>query len=136
MEPARLDKLIRRAIALVAVLFGGATLIEGSRVLGGADPGYIVFRPLLIYNVLMGLVYVAAGVLAWRKPTAGKRLAGIIALLNALVLAAIVTLYLSGAAVAVQSVAAMTLRTVVWAVLFAGLAWLAGRDRAAAAAPR
>ncbi len=132
MEPARLDRLAQRAMALVAVAFGALTLFAGGRALGGADPGYAVFKPLLIYNFLMGAAYIAAGVMAWRKLSAGWLAAGIIFVLNALVLGAIAYLYRTGAAVAVESLRAMSLRTVVWLLLFAGLTWL--RRRAGARA--
>ena len=117
------------AIALVAVSFGVLTLFVGTRVLRGADPGYIVFRPLLVYNVVMGAIYVLAGVLAWRRPVAGKWLAGSITVLNALVLAGVGALYASGEAVAAESVRAMVFRTGVWLLLFGGLVW-SGRRQA------
>lgn len=34
-------------LAFIAILFGIATIFAGGRVLLGADPGYVVFRPLL-----------------------------------------------------------------------------------------
>jgi hypothetical protein len=49
-------RLIPRVLSLVAVLFGLVTIIAGTRVLAGSDPGYNVFFPLLIYNVAMGVV--------------------------------------------------------------------------------
>ena len=51
-------------------------------------------------------------------------MAGAIFALNLVVLAATATLYSSGDSVAIESVRAMTLRTVVWLALFAGFAWL------------
>lgn len=45
---------LRRVLALIALVFGLVTLVAGGRVLAGADPGYVVFRPLLLYNVAMG----------------------------------------------------------------------------------
>jgi len=118
---------IQRVLALVAVVFGVVTIIAGSSVLLGADPGYVVFRPLLIYNAAMGAVYVAAGIVAWRSLERGKHAAAAIFVLNLLVLGTIGYLYAAGSAVAVESLRAMTLRTVVWLVLFLGLAW-AGRS--------
>ena len=61
-------KVIKIVLVLVAALFGIATIFAGTRVLLGSDPGYIVFRPLLIYNTAMGIVYVAAAIIAWRNP--------------------------------------------------------------------
>jgi len=77
----------------------------------------------LIYNTAMGLAYVAAGVIAWRSVDRGKYAAVTIFVLNCLVLGAIGYLYSTGGAVAIDSLRAMTLRTVVWLVLFLGLAW-------------
>lgn len=115
-------------VVLVAVLFGLVTIFAGVRVLAGADPGYVVFRPLLIYNAAMGLAYVAAGVIAWRSVERGKYAAATIFVLNFLVLGAISYLYAMGSAVAVESLRAMTLRTAVWLVLFFGLAWMSQRN--------
>ena len=55
--------------------------------------------------------FLAAGVAVWRSVIAGKYAAGAIFLLNLLVLVAIVAVYRSGGAVAVDSLRAMTLRT-------------------------
>jgi cbb3-type cytochrome oxidase subunit 3 len=118
---------LRGLLALVAIAFGVLTLFAGGRVLAGADPGYVVFRPLLVFNTLMGLAYVTAGVLIWRDLRRGRIAALAIFLLNLLVLAVIVWLYRQGAAVAVDSVRAMSLRTGVWLALFLGVAWLVRR---------
>jgi len=124
LNPPRYLRVIQGVFALVAALFGLATIIAGGRVLAGADPGYVVFRPLLIYNAAMGIAYVAAGVIAWRSLDRGKYAAATIFVLNFLALGAICYLYATGSAVAIDSLRAMTLRTVVWLVLFLGLAWL------------
>ncbi|MFN2315315.1 MAG: hypothetical protein ABR551_04480 [Gemmatimonadales bacterium] len=111
--------------AAVAGLFGIATLSAGGRVLLGSDPGYVVFRPLLIYNTMMGVAYLAAGVTIWRSVIRGAYAAGAIFLLNLLVLLGIVLVYRNGGAVAVDSLRAMTIRTVVWLVLYVAVFWLA-----------
>jgi len=121
-------RIIQRILALAAALFGLVTIIVGGRVLAGSDPGYIVFRPLLIYNTAMGIAYVAAGIIAWRSFDRGKYAAATIFVLNSLVLAAVSFLYTSGSAVAIDSLRAMTFRTVVWFVLFLGLAWMSHRN--------
>lgn len=117
-------KLARRMLVLAAVAFGLVTIAAGGRVLFGADPGYAVYRPLLLYNTAMGLAYVAAGVVAWFDLRRGKYAAGAIFILNLLVLGAVAWLYRSNGSAAIESVRAMTLRTVVWLALFAGLAWV------------
>lgn len=124
-------RLARGILALVAAAFGVLTIVVGGRVLTGADPGYIVFRPLLIYNTAMGVAYLVAGITMLRSLEAGRRAAAAIFLLNLLVLAVIGYLYATGSAVAVDSVRAMTFRTGVWLILFLGLAWLGRGGRAA-----
>lgn len=120
----RTIRIVRILTAAVAILFGIATLFAGGRVLLGSDPGYVVFRPLLIYNTAMGAAYLAAGVAIWRSANAGRYAAGAVFLLNLLVLVAILVVYRGGGAVAVDSLRAMTLRTVVWLVLFVAVSWL------------
>jgi hypothetical protein len=129
MNRPRYTSALQRIFALVAILFGLATVVAGLRVLTGSDPGYVVFRPLLIYNAAMGLAYVAAGIIAWRSADQGKYIAGTIFVLNILVLGAIGYLYTTGNAVAIDSIRAMTLRSAVWLVLFLGLAWTSYRNR-------
>jgi hypothetical protein len=120
----------RRLLAFVAIAFGLLTVVAGGRVLAGADPGYVVFRPLLVFNFAMGFVYVAAGVAALRSAELGKRAAGAILLLNLLVLATIAYLCSGGSPVAIDSVRAMSFRTAVWLGLFLGQAWLIRRTKA------
>jgi hypothetical protein len=118
-------RTLRLVLVFVALFFGFATLVAGARVLAGSDPGYVVFEPLLVYNVAMGFAYIAAGIVAWRSLGWGKRAALAIFALNLIVLAVIAWLYSSGGAVAVESVRAMILRTAVWLALFVGFAWVA-----------
>ena len=128
MNPPEPTKLAQGALALVAALFGIATVIAGTRVLVGSDPGYTVFRPLLIFNTAMGVAYVIAGVVAWRSCKRGTYAAASIFSLNCIALGTIVYLYTASSAVAVESLRAMILRTVVWLVLFLGLAWVSRRN--------
>lgn len=117
-------KIMQNVLVTVAVLFGLLTIFAGTRVLLGSDPGYIVFRPLLIYNSVMGIVYVAAGIIAWRNIKQGMYVSAAIFVLNLIVLITIFFLYTEGHSVAVDSLRAMSLRTGVWFTLFAGFWWL------------
>ena len=132
MERSLHIRLIHRVLALAAVLFGLVTIIAGTRVLVGSDPGYNVFLPLLLYNTAMGVAYIAVGVTTWGNLNRGKYAAAAIFVLNFLVLGIIGYLYTVGTSVAVESVRAMTFRTVVWFVLFLGLAWMCRRKTLAA----
>ncbi|MBN1237052.1 MAG: hypothetical protein JXB36_01050 [Gammaproteobacteria bacterium] len=126
-NPSR-ARLAQRLIAIAAIAFGLVTVLAGGRVLGGADPGYVVFRPLLVFNTTMGVVYAAAGILTWRSVVLGKRASLAIFVLNLLVLAGIGYVFAAGGAVAVESLRAMAFRTGLWLILFLGLAWLARRS--------
>lgn len=118
MKASRLVRVMRLLAAAIAGVFGIATLFAGGRVLLGSDPGYVVYPPLLIFNTIMGVAYLAAGIAIWRSLILGKYAAGAILLLNILVLFGIILVFRSGGAVAVDSLGAMTLRTVVWLILF------------------
>lgn len=121
--------MLQKATAIVAIVFGLATVAAGGRVLAGGDPGYVVYLPLLVFNTVMGVAYIGAGVGAWRSARGGMSAARAIFLLNLLVLAFIVYQYRAGSAVAVDSVRAMSFRTVVWLALFGALAQVARRLR-------
>ncbi|MEO7359574.1 MAG: hypothetical protein ABI120_04550 [Gemmatimonadaceae bacterium] len=78
MSAITFARAARTVAVAVAVLFGLATVVAGSRVLRGSDPGYVVFRPLLIYNSVMGIAYIAAGIMIARNLQHGKNAAGVI----------------------------------------------------------
>lgn len=122
-------QLIQRALSTVAVVFGIATIVSGSRVLLGGDPGYVVFRPLLIFNSAMGLAYVASGIVAWNDARRGWRSALAVFILNGIVLAIVGYLHLSEGIVAVESVLAMIFRSSVWGGLTFGWYWIDRRQR-------
>jgi hypothetical protein len=122
----------RKSGAAVAILFGLATLAAGGSVLAGRDPGYLVYRPLLVFNTLMGAVYIGAGILAWRHAAGGRNAAACIFGLNLLVLGRILYLYRTSALVAADSVRAMLLRTGVWLALLLVHAWASRASRDAA----
>ena len=119
-----MSNVAQRTAAVVAVLFGLATLFAGGRVLMGySDPGYVVYRPLLIYNTVMGFAYIAAGVAIWVSRQRGKYAASAIFIFNLAVLLGVVFLYANGGSVAIDSVRAMAFRTSVWLALLVVLAW-------------
>lgn len=126
-QPGYLE-ISQKALGLLAVLFGAITIFAGLRVLTGTNPGYVVFQPLLIYNTVMGFVYIGVGTISWRSLDLGKNGACVIFVLNLIVLIAIGVVYTSGGALAIDSLYAMTLRTVVWLAIFSGFWWLSRRN--------
>ncbi len=117
-------KITKIVLILIAALYGLMTIFVGTRTLLGADPGYVVFKPLLIYNAIMGIVYVTTSVIAWRNLKQGMYLAAAIFALNLVALIVIYFLSTNGYAIAADSLRAMSIRTGVWLVLFAGFGWL------------
>ena len=122
-----LEKAIKVAAA-IAVLFGVASVLSGGRVLfgdGAAQAGeYVPF--VLWFNFLAGFAYVAAGIALWLRKRWAPLAALALALLTALVFAAFGAHILGGGAFEVRTIAAMSLRTVVWFAI-AALALFAWR---------
>ncbi|TVP98656.1 MAG: hypothetical protein EA359_17960 [Balneolaceae bacterium] len=113
------SKRLQILTAAVAIVFGLVTGFAGGRVLLDiSDPGYSVFFPLLIFNTVMGFVYIATGVLIWTTIQKGIIASKMIFLLNLAVFCIVLFLFISGEKVAVDSVMAMGFRTIVWGIIF------------------
>jgi len=107
--------VFKKIAAVVAVLFSPLTIVEGSQVLLGiTKQEYIVFTPLLIYNVAMAIVGLFVGVLIWFNHKKALMLTSIVTVLHLIVLIAIAVIFISDGPVAMHSVHAMTIRSVVW----------------------
>jgi hypothetical protein len=110
-----------RIIAVVAVLFGAATIYAGGNVLFGrgarAAGNYVPF--IVWFNFLAGFAYVAAGIGLWQRRRWAAPLAAALALLTALAFGAFGVWVALGGAYELRTVAAMTLRTVVWIAIAA-----------------
>lgn len=111
-------------LAGVAIIFGAATIKEGSAVLffdpvARASAGnYVPF--VLWANTFAGFFYVAAGIAILLRSSWAFRLSATIAIATAFVFAALGVHILLGRLFEMRTVAAMTLRTVVWfAITFA-----------------
>lgn len=118
------NDIIQRIASVIAAAFGLLTIfVGGQTLLGYSDPGYTVFTPLLIFNSLMGFVYVGSGYLIWKNINSGSLSAKIIFLINVTVLVLILVFYLTGELVAFESIKAMFFRTGVWLIIWVGLLW-------------
>jgi hypothetical protein len=110
-----------RLAALVAVLFGAATVASGGNVLFGsgaaAAGNYVPF--VVWFNFVAGFAYVAAGAGLWRSRRWAARLALALAVLTALVFGALGVHIANGGAFEARTIAAMTLRTVIWGAIAA-----------------
>ena len=111
------------AVALVALGFGALTVFSGGRVLFGPDAARVAaghYVPFVLwFNFLAGFAYIAAGVGLWLGRRWAAWLALAIAVGTALVFAAFGVHVVLGGAFEVRTVAAMTLRTALWATVAA-----------------
>ena len=120
------DALLLAAAAL-AVAFGLLTIASGGRTLFGGDAArqsagaYVPF--VLWFNFAAGFAYVVAGIGLWLKRRWAAGLGAGIAIATLLVFAALGVHVASGGAYEMRTVAAMTLRSVLWVAI----AWLAAR---------
>lgn len=118
--PARRDRVLVVAAA-VAIVFGLATIRAGARVLFGvpeavaAAGDYVGF--VLWFNFLAGFLYVVAGVGLWMRSRWAFALAAAIAAATVAVFAALGIHVAVGGAWEPRTLAAMTLRSVVWIAL-------------------
>ncbi|MDD3447894.1 MAG: hypothetical protein PHF72_02530 [Gammaproteobacteria bacterium] len=123
-----------RVMGAMALIFGLLTVVSGGQVLFGAEShrvaagdyvGFVVW-----FNFLAGFAYIAAGIGLWL----GGRWAVWLSLFIAVATLAVFALFgmhvLQGGRYEMRTVAAMTLRTAVWWVLF-----LLGRRLLSRAAP-
>jgi hypothetical protein len=123
-------KLALRVVAVVAVLFGAATIYAGGNVLFGsgaaAAGSYVPF--VVWFNFLAGFAYVGAGIGIWLAQPWARPLAAWLALLTAVVFAAFGAYVALGGAYELRTVGAMTLRTLVWTGIAALLMAAARRE--------
>lgn len=116
-------KIYKKITAGVAMVFSVASIVEGTKVLFGiSQPDYIVFTPLLVYNVIMGVIGVLGGVLLWVNHRRALTLVTTIAVVHFFVLLLIGVVYLLSGTVALDSIQAMILRSLIW-VFLAVITW-------------
>ena len=101
--------------ATVAVLFSLLTIVEGSQVLLGLiQQEYIVFTPLLIYNIAMAIVGLLIGGMIWVNHKNALTITSIVTALHLIVLIVVAVIFISDGPVAMHSLQAMAIRSVVW----------------------
>lgn len=119
-----MKNFLNKIAAVLAFAIGGMAIFAGIQVLLGNDPGYYVINWLPVYNYTAGILTVfITAILIW----IGHRLALPVAIatigLHAAVMAILQLAYRD--VVAPDSIQAMTVRLVVWAVILGLMA--AGR---------
>ena len=121
-------KRIHGTLAIIAILFGLATILSGFMVLlEVSDPGYTVFLPLLIFNILMGFIYLIAAWFIWKNLERGFKLSRLIAYINLGVLIMISALFMmSDNLIAIDSIYAMSFRTFIWFGIYYSIKFIRG----------
>jgi hypothetical protein len=119
MPAGSASRLALKLAAIVALLFGIATVASGGRVLFGdgaeAAGNYVPF--IVWFNFLAGFAYVVAGIGLWLRTPWAPWLALALALLTALAFAALGLHIGAGGAYENRTLAAMTLRLVLWGAI-------------------
>lgn len=116
----KIDKYptVFRVMAVLAILFGILTIKSGGMVLftdGDAHQAAGNYVPFVLwFNFIAGFAYITAGIGLWLQRRWAAWLAAIIAVLTMLVFLALGVHIYSGAASEVRTVAAMSMRLVIW----------------------
>ncbi len=124
-----MKKTIRIISAIIAILFSLLTIVEGSKVLLGITiQDYAVFTPLLIYNVIMGIVGLSVGGAIWFNHKKDFTFTKIVLVMHSAVLVIVTTLFLLSNVVAMHSLQAMIIRVIVWIIILL-LVWKSNQSK-------
>lgn len=105
--------------AAVALIFSSLTIGEGSLVLFKiSTPAYTVFAPLLIYNILMGLAGFYVALTIWKNEMHARKYSLIVFVMHLTVFFISAIIYSTSDLVALDSVKAMALRSLIWFAVF------------------
>ena len=119
---------LKRIAAILAFIIGGMAIFAGGKVLLGSDPGYHVINWLSLYNYTIGILTVfITAILIWTNSRLAMPVAIATFSFHALVMLTLQTII--AALLQSESIAAMTLRLIVWAVIL-GLMFVGSRRRA------
>ena len=111
--------------AILALVIGAMAVFAGGSALLGRDPGYYVINWLLLYNYTAGILTVlVTTVLIWTKSRLALPAAIATFGVHALVMLTLQVAY--RAVVATDSIRAMTILLIVWAIILA-LMWVQTR---------
>jgi hypothetical protein len=129
-----MNTISNKIASVLAFIIGGMAVFAGGKVLLGIDPGYYVINWVPVYNYSMGILTVCiTAVLLWQNSKLAMPAALGTFSLHALVMLILQTVYRG--IVAPDSIQAMTLRLIVWAIIL-GLMFLRSRRSRAATASR
>ena len=121
MSQQALSPKWRRIMALLAVLFGLATVFKGGTVLFGPEAARAsvgAFVPFVLwFNFLAGFLYLLAGIGIWAGRRWACAIAGALAIATLLVAGAFAVHIVNGGAYSMQTGGALPLRFGFWAYI-------------------
>jgi len=107
---------LNKIAAVLALVIGVMAVFVGGRTLLGRDPGYYVINWLLLYNYTIGILTVfGTAILIWTRHRLALPAAIATFSVHALVMIALQVAYRE--VVAQDSIVAMTVRLIVWAII-------------------
>ncbi len=111
-----MNKVTSKIAAVLAFIIGTMAVFAGGKVLLGQDPGYYVINWLPVYNYTAGILTIfITAILIWRNSKLAKPLAFVTFGVHALVMIILQMGYRS--VVAPDSIRAMIVRLIVWAII-------------------
>ena len=125
---------LNKIASILAFIIGVMAVFAGGQALLGIDPGYYVINWLLLYNYTVGILTVSVTApLIWMNNRYALLAAILTFSLHALVMLTLLTVYLG--VVAPDSLRAMTIRLVVWAIILGLMLFQLRKNKAAVGAP-
>jgi hypothetical protein len=119
---------LNKIAAILAFIIGGMAIFAGGKVLLGSDPGYHVINWLALYNYTIGILTVfITAILIWTNNRLAMPAAIATFSLHTLIMLTLQIAFRN--TVAAESIEAMSLRLIVWAVIL-GLMFVGSRRRA------
>lgn len=116
---------LNKIAAILALIIGGTAVFAGGSALLGRDPGYYVINWLLLYNYTIGILTVlVTSILIWINSRLALPAAVATFSIHALVMLTLQVAYRG--VVAPDSIVAMTVRLIVWAIILT-LMWVQAR---------
>jgi hypothetical protein len=111
-----MKSILTKIAAILALIIGTMAVFAGAQVLLGNDPGYYVINWVPVYNYTAGILTIfITAILIWR----GSKHAGFAAIttfsFHTLVMIILQTVHRD--VVAVDSIRAMTIRMIAWAII-------------------
>jgi hypothetical protein len=120
--------------SILAFIIGAMAVFAGGQALLGKDPGYYVINWLLLYNYTVGILTVSVTApLIWMNNRYALLAAILTFSLHALVMLTLLTVYQG--VVAPDSLVAMTIRLIVWAIILGLMFVQLRKNKAAVEAP-